>query len=282
MSEGGASPTPTAQRLRRRAIESGALAQSRLPGRALRLWVQIAGVDRAMALASQIFVAAIPAAAIVCTLVPGDGDYGDRLVARLHLSGDAAHVVRQLFSSGSTAGQGLGATGALLLVLSILSRARTTQRLYAAVWRLPARRIPDTKATLRWLPGLFVFALGSWGLFELGSVDAVAPLAMVLAVGWSLLFWIFTPLTLLDRRVSRLELLPGAAMTTAGLLAAGVWAEIVIPGEIERYVGHYGLIGVAVALVSYCLALSFVIVGGAVFSAALAGHGADSTADFLR
>src|SRR4029453_5350695 len=108
-------------RARRLAIEAGALAQSRLPGRALRLWVQIAGVDRAMALAAQIFVAAIPAAAIVCVLVPGDGDYGDRLVTRLHLSGDAAHVVRQLFSSGSTGGQGLGAFGAVLLLLSILS-----------------------------------------------------------------------------------------------------------------------------------------------------------------
>jgi hypothetical protein len=32
----------------------------------------------------------------------------------------------------------------------------------------------------------------------------------------------------------------------------------------------------------YCLALSLVVVGGAVFSAALAGHGADRTADFLR
>jgi uncharacterized BrkB/YihY/UPF0761 family membrane protein len=270
-------------RARRLAIEAGALAQSRLPGRALRLWVQIAGVDRAMALASQIFVAAIPAAAIVCVLVPGDGDYGDRLVTRLHLSGDAAHVVRQLFSSGSTGGQGLGAFGAVLLLLSILSLARTTQRLYAVAWHLPQRRIPDTKATLRWLPGLFVFGLGSWGLSELGSVDAVAPLAVVLAAGWSLLFWIFTPLTLLDRRVSRRKLLPGAAATTVGLLAAGVWGELVIPGEIERYVGRYGLIGVAVALVSYCLALSFVIVGGAVFAAALAGHGAaDSTAAFSR
>jgi hypothetical protein len=48
-------------RARHRAMQLGALAQSRLPGRALRLWVQIAGVDRAMALASQIFVAASPA-----------------------------------------------------------------------------------------------------------------------------------------------------------------------------------------------------------------------------
>jgi uncharacterized BrkB/YihY/UPF0761 family membrane protein len=245
--------------------------------------VQVAGVDRAMALALQIFVAAIPAAAIVCVLVPGNGDYGDRLVTRLHLSGDAADVVRQLFSSSSTGGEGLGALGAVLLLLSILSLARTTQRLYAVAWQLPAQRIPDTKATLRWLPGLFVFALGSWGLSELGSVDAVAPLAVVLASGWSLLFWLFTPLTLLDRRVSRRKLLPGAAATTLGLLAAGVWGELVIPGEIERYVGRYGLIGVAVALVSYCLALSFVIVGGAVFAAALAGHGAaDSTAAFSR
>jgi uncharacterized BrkB/YihY/UPF0761 family membrane protein len=114
-------------------------------------------------------------------------------------------------------------------------------------------------------------------------VDSIAPLAVVLAVGWSLLLWLFTPLTLLDRRVSRRMLLPGAAATTVGLLAAGVWAEIVIPGEIERYVGRDGLIGVAVALVSYFLALSFVIVGGAVFAAALAGHGeADSTAAFSR
>jgi hypothetical protein len=93
--------------------------------------------------------------------------------------------VRQLFSSGSTGGQGLGAFGAVLLLLSILSLARTTQRLYAVAWHLPQRRIPDTKATLRWLPGLFV---------------------------------------------------PGAAATTVGLLAAGAWGEIVIPGEIERYV----------------------------------------------
>lgn len=254
-----------------------------LAGRALRLFVRIAGVDRAMALASQIFVAAIPAAAIICTLAPGDGDYGDRLVARLRLSGDAAHVVRQLFSSGSTGGEGLGAAGAALLLLSILSLARTTQRIYAAAWDLPQRRIPDAKATLRWLPGLLVFGLGSWGLSELATGGAIAPLAAVLGVAWSLLFWIFTPLVLLDRRIGRRALLPGAAFTTVGLLAAGVWAGIVIPGEIERYVGHYGLIGVAIALVSYCLALAFVIVAGAVFAAALAGHGAaDSSSAFSR
>jgi membrane protein len=254
-----------------------------LVGRALRVFVRIAGVDRAMALASQIFVAAIPAAAIICTLAPGDGDFGDRLVARLSLSGDAAHVVRQLFGSDSTGGEGLGAFGAVLLLLSILSLARTVQRIYSAAWDLSPRRVPDTKATLRWLPGLLVFGLGSWGLSELGSVDAIAPLAVLLAVAWSLLFWIFTPLTLLDRRISRRALLPGAAFTTVALLAAGVWAEIVIPGEIERYVGRYGLIGVAIAIVSYCLALAFVIVAGAVFGAALAGHGAtDSSAAFSR
>jgi membrane protein len=88
-------------------------------------------------------------------------------------------------------------------------------------------------------------------------------------VAWSLLFWMFTPLTLLDRRVARRALLPGAALTTVGLLAAGVWAELVIPGEIARYVAHYGLIGVAIALVSYCLAIAFVIVAGAVFAAAV-------------
>lgn len=222
-----------------------------------------------MALASQIFVAAIPAAAIICTLAPGDGDYGDRLVARLQLSGDSARVVRELFNSQSTAGQGLGAAGAVLLVLSILSLARTTQRIYASAWGLAPRRIPDTKATLRWLPGLLVFGLGSWALSELGTVDPIAPLAVLLAAGWSLLFWLFTPLTLLDRRVSRRALLPSAITTTLGLVAAGVWAEVVIPGEIERYVGNYGLIGVAIALVSYCVALAFVIVGGAVFGAAL-------------
>jgi uncharacterized BrkB/YihY/UPF0761 family membrane protein len=254
-----------------------------LAGRALRLFVLIAGVDRAMALASQIFVAAIPAAAIVCTLAPGDGDYGDRLVSRLHLSGDAAHVVRQLFSSTSTGGGGLGAFGAVLLLLSILSLARTTQRIYSSAWDLPQRRVPDTKATLRWLPGLFVFGLGTWALSELASVDSIAPLAVLLAVAWSLLFWLFTPLTLLDRRIARRQLLPGAAFTAVGLLAAGVWAEIVIPGEIERYVGRYGLIGVAIAIVSYCVALAFVIVAGAVFGAALAGHGAaDSNAAFSR
>jgi hypothetical protein len=72
-------------------------------------------------------------------------------------------------------------------------------------------------------------------------------------------------------------------MTTVGLIGAGIWARVVIPGEIERYVSRYGLIGVALALVSYCIALSFVIVGGAVFAGALAGHGAaDRTAAFSR
>jgi membrane protein len=254
-----------------------------LTGRALRLFVLIAGVDRALALASKIFMSVIPAAAVLCTLAPGNGDYGDRLVERLHLSGDSARVVQQLFSSDSTGGQGLGAVGAVLLLLSIQSLGRTTQRLYGTVWDLPARRIPDVKAALRWLPGLFVFAFGSWGLTELGNLDGLAPLALVLAAGWSLLFWLFTPLTLLDRRISRRALLPGAAATTIGLIAAGVWAQLVIPGEIERYVSRYGLIGVAVALVSYCIALSFVIVGGAVFAGALAGHGApDKTAAFSR
>lgn len=61
-------------------------------------------------------------------------------------------------------------------------------------------------------------------------------------------------------------------MITALLFAgAGLWAAVFVPREIARNTKHYGLLGVALATVSYLAVLGLMVVVGTVMGAAIHG-----------
>jgi hypothetical protein len=67
------------------------------PGRCVYRFIELEGVDRALALSSRAFVAVIPLAMVASALSPAGESLGDRIVDRFELDGAAARAVLQLF-----------------------------------------------------------------------------------------------------------------------------------------------------------------------------------------
>ena len=87
------------------------------------------------------------------------------------------------------------------------------------------------------------------------------------ALSFAFALWLLTPMILLGRRVETRLLVPGAVVS-AVLMTALLWASaIYMPILIENAARRYGLIGIAFSLQGWLLAISLVIVAGAVVGA---------------
>lgn len=75
--------------------------------------------------------------------------------------------------------------------------------------------------------------------------------------------WWLASRLLLNLRVGWRATFPGAVVSAAAQVATGVAAAIWLPRLIGRDASHYGVIGVAVALVSWLVVIAFVTVTGA-------------------
>jgi membrane protein len=82
-------------------------------------------------------------------------------------------------------------------------------------------------------------------------------------------FWTWTPSILLGRRADWRRLLPAGLITALLFAAAGIWVAVFVPDQIASYTHRYGLVGVALALVSYLAVLGLMVVTGIVMGAAI-------------
>ena len=105
-------------------------------GELVRELVRIEVIDRALALASKLFVAIIPLSIILKAVVPGSGSFGQDFVVRLGLTGLGAEATRTLFASGGEVRGAISVIGVVILLYSVLSFTRGLQRMYVNVWRL--------------------------------------------------------------------------------------------------------------------------------------------------
>ena len=241
--------------------------ESTFAGRCAETFLDLQGIDRAMALAAQAFTALIPLLLLVSTLAGGDDTVAAALIRRFHLTGDGAQAVRALFS-----GSGTGATGALsvvLLVFSGVSLTRRLQRMYLQAWRLGPR--PGIRGQLNAALGLSVLVV------ELGLLSLVRGLAAQLrgagGLAWPLTFvagfvlWTSIPWLLLDRRVPWRRLLPAGVLTAVCVSVYGLATTIYMPAQIESYSRRYGIFGVTLAMVGWLLAISLIVVAATVIAA---------------
>jgi membrane protein len=228
---------------------------------------EVQGVDRAMALAAQMFSAILPLLVVFTAVVPRpDGEsFADALVDRFELSGTAAASVREAFAVPTTVEDGVSALGLALLVVSALSFTRGLQRLYEAAYRLPARGMRGTWSGLAWLGAVGVFLTIRpvvAGLFD----GPVLRLAVSLALAAAL--WTATPYILLGARMAWRPLLPGALLASAGNTALTASSVVWFPPTVTSSSEQYGVMGVAFALLSWLVAASFVVVVSTVGGAA--------------
>lgn len=231
-------------------------------GRCVRSFLDLQGIDRAMAVAAQAFTALIPLLLLTSALAPTNSrDLVARAVIRkFGLTGGSANAVEQLFASP---GQGsVGVLSVVLLVFSGVSLSRRLQRLYQQAWQLDLRA--GVRGSLNAALGLSALVIEIALLYAVRSLVGALPFGWVLggptAVVASLVLWTSVPWLLLDRRLAWRRLLPGGALAAAGSALYGIATTIYMPRLIASYSSRYGLFGVTLALVGWLLCISLIVI----------------------
>ena len=184
-------------------------------GRCVYRFLELDGVDRALALASRAFIAVIPLAVVATAVTPTGESFGDRLVERFELNGEAAETIRQLFVTPPEARGAATVVGLAALLVTCLSFARLLQRTYERIWRLEPAGPRAVFRGLAWIVGFaawlaFVVPMRNW-LRDLGD-DAFY---VVVTAAASTVLWIWTPYVLLGGRISWRRLLPSALVRSS-------------------------------------------------------------------
>jgi uncharacterized BrkB/YihY/UPF0761 family membrane protein len=238
------------------------------PAFALRVvnrFQRIAGFDRAVALASSALTALIPLAVVsgaVLTRI-GDQDVADRIIDRYELTGGGAEAVRDVFSPAAGTSTSVGAIGALLLIVAVLSFTRALQRLFEQTWELPPLSVRNTLNGLRWLVAFVAYVLATGGIHAIagrGQLELVASL-LVLPLTAVLLVW--GGWTLSAKRVDRQDLLPFGLVGSILTAAYSVGATVYVPHLFSSYATRYGVIGAVFAMISTLFCVMLIVVASA-------------------
>lgn len=242
--------------------------------RVLLRFAAINGKNRMVILASQAFTAVVPLLLVIASLAAspeGNNRLATSLVQRFRLKGQAATALEALFSRPPDAVGGFGLVSIVLLAFSVLSLARTLQDCFEAAWGLPPRGL---RGTLYGISGTALFVL------EIAAITLTAGLLRGTPGGavttWfaraaeSVLIWLLLQYVLLSGRIPWRRLVPGALLAGAGQLLISAGSAIYMPNLIASNSARYGLIGVALALITWLLIIAAAIVVGAAAGAELA------------
>jgi membrane protein len=242
-----------------------------MPGRCVRSFSRAQGLDRAMVIASQAFTTLIPLLLVLSTFLPVDDPdtVPDSMNRRLGLSGDSAESVEQVFGNADPGS--VGVLSLFLLMLSGVSFTRRMQRMFLQVWQLPVLQSlrASTDAALGLLAMLVEIVVLTTMRGLVSSLPASWALTLLLSMAASLLLWTSIPWLLLGRRTEWRRLLPGGLLTSIGVTVYGAATSLYMPRLIEVYSDRYGLFGVTIAIVSWLLCISVMVVAATVVAAEL-------------
>src|SRR3954452_7068804 len=233
--------------------------------RAVNRFQRIAGFDRAVALASSALTALIPLAVVSGAVLTrlGAKDVAERIIERYDLSGGGAEAVRDVFSPAGGTSTSVSITGALLLMVAVLSFTRAVQRLFEQTWELPPLSVRNTVNGLRWAGALAVFLLVSgWihaeighGRLELGASLVVLPPTAV--------FLIWSGSILSAGRIDWRDLLAFGVIASILTTVYSIGAAVYVPHLFSSYASRYGVIGAVFAMISTLFCVTVILVGAA-------------------
>lgn len=233
-----------------------------VPGTVLRIGRELLEVDvrdRVFGMTGQAFLSLVPVLVIASTWV-SDED-GESLAAavndRLGLTGLTADTVTLLFSRPASATAAATASGMsiVLLVLSLNSFTRTLRRSMERPWGLPRVGWRGQATGLAGV-GLLILMVGT--LSVLASVwhsEGTWPVVLesLTRTVVAMVFWLGIGRLLTHRRIPSRHLWPGALVGGIGQSAIALWTVTFLPTVFERDAARYGVIGVALAIVSWIL-----------------------------
>ena len=148
------------------------------------------------------------------------------------------------------------------------------QRLYEKAWRLPSRGVRSSGSHLVWLAAAGLYTSLETSL-NTAAADWLGPTGRIgVAFVLSYLLWMWSPYLLLGRRVERRALRWTGILTATGMTGFGVASIYYMPHSIAASAEQYGLIGIAIAIVSWLVGVGFVLVISAAFGAVLSDSSA--------
>ena len=260
-------PSATTRAVASRVEDARRRLDATFAGRYANELVELRVIDRALAVASKLFIAVLPIS-ILSTAVVSGNSFGDELVRRFGLTGSGADAARLLFAAPTQVEASIGLLGLVILCSSVLSFSRALERVYLDCWRLPPLASGMGRRLL-WLAG-FVLVITVLAQARSSWVDPDTPVVQwVLGTLGAGLFFLWTPYLLLGRRIAVRRLVPTAVLTGAGTLALGIGSTIAMPAYISHDTDRYGLVGFTFAIVSWLFAASLLIVGTAALGAML-------------
>lgn len=238
-----------------------------LPGEIFDEVIRIEAIDRALALASKLFVAVIPLSIIVRAIGPNRGSFGDDLVARLGLTGLGADATRTLFASGGEVRGAVSVIGIVIVLYSVRSFTRALQRVYLDIWRLKPQLLDSLMRQVTWIAGFILYTTLLAPVRDLEHNHGLTAVYGVTAVLLSAAFWLWTPYVLLGKRIDWHRLLSTAVVTAISIAIFSIGSAIFLPAIFTRNAERYGLIGIAFGLVTWL----FIYAGVVILSAVVAG-----------
>ena len=258
-------------RVRERAIEAAERARSGTVGSVQSRIRDLAITHHALVFSALGMVLFVPALISLASLLPLGSDHGlaNRVAHHMALSDEARAAVRDLFSTDDTIRTATSAVGAVFTVLAAYAWPAELQRVYQAVWGLPALGWRQLWRPLVWLCSLVLVVAAVATVGALAGGVAGALLTAVLCSPLTVLWVWWMQRFLLAARVPWRALLPGALVTAAGLAGFSVVTSVYLSRAIVWNAERYGPIGVVFVLMSWLTWFSIVLLGGAVLGHAL-------------
>jgi membrane protein len=226
---------------------------------------QIAGFDRAIALASSALTALIPLAIVTSAVASklGGKDTADRLIERYELSGGGADAVRAMFAPASGTEPSLGVVGFFFFLVAVLSFTRTVQRLFEQAWELRPLSVRNSLNGLLWIIGLTAFIALSGFLRAILGHTTLELTAALVTIPLSAIFMIWSGWVLSAKRIARRDLVPFAVIAAVASAIYSVGATVYVPRLFSTYATRYGVIGAVFALISALFCVMVVITASA-------------------
>ena len=197
----------------------------------------------------------------------------DSFVRRFGLTGQAAHAVRQAFTSASATSTAVDNLSWVFLIVGGIAAAGAIQELYERVFEVRALGFRNTPRRAVWLAVAIgaIFA-EAWSYPWIASIGGPVLVATTSAVG-ATAFWWFSMWLLLAGRLAWRQLLPSALATGICWLGMALIFRLTFSAVITADYRKYGSIGVVFSIMSLLIAIGVVIMLGALVGVAWRDRG---------
>jgi len=239
-----------------------------IPTATVRRFFEIEGIRKANVLAFNLFICVIPLTIMLfaaLSSVRRNISIGQVFVEQFHLRGETATVARNMFAPNNRIIKVSSVIVVVSFAISGFDVASILEKTFAQAWRV--KPLGNWRGPLRggvWFTLCFaVFGL-SQALQHLprarGPALYVVTLPIMLVSNY--LFWLVTPPLLLDKRLDRADLQPGALL--GGVASTGLWiaSALILPGWFDWYGRGFGAIGIALAILAwtYVVTITWVVI----------------------